>query len=87
MTIDNRRKRTLTDEDVEAIAAAMVNRFQGPPHACSLSLEAEDARVLKEIVSSLKKARNTIGTVVLTFFLLGILGLITKGFWGSLMEK
>ena len=81
------RRRTLTDEDIEAIAKAMAERVPELPHKCSLSLDAGDAKVLKEIVGALKKARNIVGTVVLTFFLLGILGLLTKGFWASLVEK
>jgi len=87
MSGDERRRRTLTDEDVEAIIRAMERKVPELPHLCSLNLEQEDARVLKEIVGGLKKARNTVGTVVLTFILLGVLGLLTKGFWASMLEK
>ena len=85
--MDSRRKRTITDDDVAAIIRALEDRAPELTHLCSLSLEPEDARVLKEIVNGLKKARNVVGTVVLTFVLLGVLGLLTKGFWASMLEK
>lgn len=74
--------RTLTDADIEAIGDAVATRLP----VCSLGLDSEDAAMIKSHLSLYKKARNIIGTVILTAIALIFTGIFTKGFWASLIE-
>ena len=80
----NEEGRTLTERDIQAIVSAMSKR---DIHACMVELSKEDATFLKEFIATTKRARNTIGTLVLTFFVLGILALMARGFWTSWVAK
>ena len=75
-------ERTLTDADIEAISEAVAVRLP----VCSLGLSSDDASIIKNHLGLYKKARNIIGTVVLTSLALLLVALFSKGFWASLIE-
>ena len=74
-------ERTLTDADIEAIGEAVATRLP----ICSLGLDSDDAARIKSHLGWYKKARNIIGTVILTSLAFLIIGIFTKGFWVSLI--
>jgi len=80
---EERRKRMLTEEDIQAIGVHISSLLP----ACSLGLTSGDAAIIKGGVGLYKKARNIIGTVVLTVLAVALVGIFTKGFWVSIMEK
>lgn len=77
-----RRQRTLTDEDIQAISIA----FQTHHPACNMGLTPEEVGILKKFLKAWGKATTLIGTVVLTALVLGFIGIFTKGFWITLIE-
>jgi hypothetical protein len=75
--------RTLTDEDISALTEALKAHVP----TCNLGLTEEEASTLKRAIKAFDKATSIVGTVVLTAFVLLILGLLSKGFWLSLAAK
>lgn len=75
-------ERTLTDADILAIGEAVAARLP----LCALGLEAEDAVMIKTHLSLYKKARNLIGTLILTALTGILIAIFTKGFWASLID-
>lgn len=74
--------RTLTDKDIEAIGKLISERSP----VCRLGLNSEDAAMVKAHLSIYKKARNIIGTVILTTLTAILIALFAKGFWASLAD-
>lgn len=74
--------RTLTDADIEAIGKMIAERSP----VCRLGLSHEEAAMIKTHLSMFKRARNTIGSVVLTALTVVLIAIFTKGFWASLVE-
>lgn len=74
-----RRRRTLTEEDVEAIAEALKG------HAtCNLGLTTEQASMLKRILGMLDWSASALGKAIV-YSAIGILGsLLVTGFWGKI---
>ena len=82
--------RTLTDADIEALAAAL------KPHTrCNVGLTQEEVAdfraFVREDLGPLRKGRKAfdaaagiVGKVVLTILVVGLVGMFTKGFWISL---
>ena len=62
ITLAERRARSLTDADIEAIIAAM-------RHNCPNGMSAEDALELKGFAAWLKSLKNAIGKVIIYGFL------------------
>jgi hypothetical protein len=79
---EERRKRLLSDDDIAAISDAVAQKHL----ICSLGFSSEDAALIKNHLTLYKKARNVIGTVILTALGLVLVGIFTKGFWVSLIE-
>lgn len=75
-------ERLLTDADVDAIGDAIAKRLP----ACSLGLDADDAAIIKNHIGLYRKARNIIGTVVITALAVLLVGIFSKGFWMSLID-
>ncbi len=73
--------RTLTDDDIAAISVAVAEH-----QVCALGLNKEDAAIIKNHLGLYKKARNIVGTVVLTAIAVLLVGIFSKGFWTSLIE-
>jgi len=78
-----RRNRVLTDADMQAIASMMAKNSP----VCSLGLTGDDAAIIKGHLRLWKKATNIVGSVVLTTITVAIVGIFTKGFWLSLVER
>ena len=75
-------ERTLSDVDIAAISEAVAVRLP----ICSLGISPEDAEIIKNHLGLWKKARNVIGSVILTAIGVVIVGIATKGFWAWLVE-
>jgi hypothetical protein len=79
---EERRQRSLTDADIEAISTAVSAMLP----VCQLGLTADDAVIIKSHLGVWKKATNIVGSLVLTAVVIFLLGVFTKGFWASLIE-
>ena len=73
--------RTLTDEDIQAIGKTVAEH-----QICALGLNSEDAHIIKNHLGVYKKARNVIGSVILTALGMLIVALFTRGFWASMID-
>ncbi len=73
--------RTLTEDDIAAIGAAVAEH-----QVCALGLHPDDAAIIKSHLKLFKKARDIVGTVVLTALAVVLVGIFTRGFWTSLIE-
>lgn len=72
--------RTLTDEDVAALAAALGNHT-----VCSMGLTSDEVSTLKRFLAAFDKAAGIVGKVVLTAIVTAAIAMFTKGFWMSLI--
>jgi hypothetical protein len=75
------RRRSLTDEDVEAIAAALKTHT-----VCNMNFTPEEVSTVKRILKAFDKASSIVGSVVLTAIVLTLIAIFTKGFWVSLIS-
>lgn len=75
--------RTLTDEDIKALTEAFHTRAC---EQCSLGFTSEEVTLIKRFLKSWDSSTKLIGRLVLTFIVLGLLAVFTKGFWMSLVE-
>lgn len=80
---ERRKNRVLTDADIQAIVEAIPVYT---PNVCSLGFSTADSIIIKRHLSLWKKATNIVGTVILTTIAVVIVGIISKGFWASLIE-
>ena len=71
------RKRTLTDDDIEALVEQLLNHTD----VCHMGLTPDEVSMLKRLLSAFDRASNVIGAVVLTALVTGMIALLTKGFW------
>ena len=78
---EERRKRTLTEEDIVAIGDMISLR-----PICALGLTTGDATTIKSHLRIWKKATSIVGTVILTAIAIFLVGIFSKGFWVSLIE-
>jgi hypothetical protein len=74
-----RRKRNFTDEDVDALAAAMKGHS-----VCNLGLTSDEVSTLKRFLQAFDKAAGIVGKVILTVCVAALIAVFTKGFWVSL---
>ncbi len=72
---------TLTEDDLSAIGDAVAKH-----QVCALGLNTEDAQTIKSHLFVYRKARNIIGTVILTAIAVILVGIFSKGFWEHLIE-
>lgn len=71
--------RTLTDEDITALSAAL-NKHS----ACQMGLTPDEVTTLKRLLSAFNKAAGIVGTTIIIAFIGGMIALFSKGFWASL---
>jgi len=76
-----RRAKTLTEGDLEAIAEAVKNHG-----ACNLGLTNEQANTLKRLLKAFDSASALIGKTFLLAILACIFGIFSSGFWVWLGE-
>jgi hypothetical protein len=74
------RKRTLTDDDLDAIAGAMKIHA-----ACNMGLTSDEVSTLKRFLTAFDKAAGIIGKIVLTAIVGGAIAVFTRGFWVTLI--
>jgi hypothetical protein len=74
-------ERTLTEADIEAITEAFKQHQR-----CALGLTPEEAQVIKSHLNWWKKGVSLTGTIIMTTIIVGILGLISKSFWMSVID-
>lgn len=72
--------RTLTDEDIQAIATALE-----PYNSCKMGLTPEEVTTLKRFLKAFNGAANLVGGLILTAIVGGLFAIFTKGFWVSLL--
>lgn len=75
-------ERTLTDEDVKAIAEAVAQHTM----RCNLGFTIDEVGTLKKVLNTFNKAANLTGAIILTAIITGVIALLTKGFWVSLIQ-
>jgi hypothetical protein len=74
---EERRKRTLTDADIEAITEVLTAK----QHICVLGLTYKDGLVIKSHLRWWNRGVTIVGTIILTSVTLFAVALFTKGFW------
>lgn len=72
--------RTLTDEDVQAIASAL-----SVYNSCKLGLTTDEVTTLKRLLKAFNGAATLVGGLILTAIVGGLVAMFTKGFWLSLV--
>lgn len=82
--IPERRARTLTDADLEALSALLATSAERD-HSTDLTVEEEV--LLKRLLKKLDNISTNIGRVLVVAIVATLLAWLTEGFWSSLVEK
>lgn len=69
-----RRRRTLTDEDIAAISAALRNDH------CACSFTDEEVQAIRSLVELMKETRSYVLKGVVSVFVIGIFTILALGF-------
>lgn len=69
-----RRRRTLTDEDIAAISAALRNDH------CACSFTDEEVQAIRGLVELMKETRSYVLKGVVSVFVIGIFTILALGF-------
>lgn len=91
-----RRKRTLTEDDITAIEEAFAARLT-KHHACVVGFSPEVAKALSEftpeqlgimrrVMGVMGNAANAIGVTIIVSIAGTVFAMLTKGFWVSLAQ-
>ena len=80
----------LTQDDITAIREMMV---QLPPQVppihppnCLMGLTTEEATSLKRFLKASDTTATWVGKIVVTFIVMALLSILTKGFWVSILN-
>lgn len=81
--MEERRKTTLTEDDIEAIALAVCKLQVTPPCECPVDVEdlREAIRFFKNVNDFLDGSKRTVWNTILTLTVVGIIGLVSLGIW------
>lgn len=79
-----RRTRTLTDHDIKAIVEGVADMYECRP--CPLDLkQAAAALVFYDNLNGwFEGTKRTIWNTILVAFVLGVIGLLSLGYWGKM---
>lgn len=88
-----RRKRTLTESDLEALAELMSKH-----QVCALGIDPDVAKaisaltpeqigILRRVMSMMGSAANTIGSAIVITIVAIFFAMLTKGFWASIADE
>ena len=79
---------SLTKKDIEELGKVVEKKLEDhkPVFECPNGVTPEMAQGMKEIVGLINSGKKTATKVIVTAFILGIIGLVIKGFWASIMN-
>ena len=72
----------LTPEDIQAIREAIAEH----PPTCLMGLSQQEVSSLKRFLKATDTTAGWIGKIIVTFFVVAFLGIVTKGFWVSIIQ-
>jgi hypothetical protein len=72
--------RTLTDDDIAAIAEAFKTHS-----ACNLGLTNDEVTTLKKLLKAFNGAASLVGALILTALVGGLIAVATRGFWSTMV--
>lgn len=75
-----RRQRTLTEDDLNAIIEAI--KAHGK---CNMGLTFEEVTIVKKSLRAFNGAATLVGGLVITAIVGGLIAIFTRGFWASLL--
>ena len=81
--MEERRKTTLTDGDIKAIALAICKIQATLPCECPVDLEdlREAVKFYKNVNSFFDGSKRTVWNTLLTLAVVGVVGLVSLGIW------